>query len=520
MKLNRAIAILILSVVLFVAIKTCGAEALQATLTVRGDEPGPVINRNIYGQFAEHLGHCIYGGIWVGENSPIPNTRGIRNDVVAALRNLDIPVLRWPGGCFADQYHWRDGIGPRDRRPVTINTTWGGVEENNQFGTHEFLDLCDQLGCEPYICGNVGTGTPQEMKDWIEYLTAETNSTLVQLRHENGREQPWKIKYFGVGNESWGCGGGMTPEFYADNFRRYNTYVKDYSSNRVFRIACGANDWNTNWTEVLMTRAAKRMNGLSLHYYTTGTGDWEAKGSATDFNEHLWFKTLHNTLLMDRLLDEHIAIMDRLDPSNKVGLVVDEWGAWYTVEPGGNPRFLYQQNTLRDAEVAALNLHIFQKHARRVIMANIAQMVNVLQAMILTDGDKMLVTPTYWVFEMFKVHQGATFLPVELKTPISGDGTNAVPTVSASASRDQDGRVHLSLVNTDPDRPVRVTCKLDGVADESVTGQVLTAPTMQAHNTFDQPDEVHPVAFVDFQAKGPALTVNLPSKSVVMLEFQ
>jgi len=371
------------------------AEPIAAELTIRADEPRGTINRNVYGQFAEHLGRCVYEGIWVGENSPIPNTRGIRNDVVAALKNLDVPVVRWPGGCFADEYHWQDGIGPRDQRPRRINTHWGGVIETNQFGTHEFLDFCEQIGAEAYLCGNVGSGTPREMMDWVEYVTSDSPSTLASLRRRNGRQSPWKLPYFGVGNESWGCGGDMRPEFYADEFRRYRTFVKNYSGNHVQAIACGANGPDYNWTEILMDKAARRMNGLSMHWYSLATGDWVHKGSALNFAEDQWHSILRQTLRMDELIIQHARIMDKYDPDKRVGLVVDEWGTWYDVEPGTEPGFLYQQITLRDAIAAGINLNVFNRRCDRVVMANVAQMINVLQAMILTDKEKMVVTPTY-----------------------------------------------------------------------------------------------------------------------------
>jgi alpha-N-arabinofuranosidase len=497
------------------------ADTLQAGLTLDAAHPGPVINPNIYGQFSEHLGRCIYEGIWVGEDSPIPNTRGIRNDVVAALKELHVPQLRWPGGCFADEYHWRDGIGPRDQRPKMINTHWGGVVESNAFGTHEFLDFCEQIGCEPYICGNVGSGTVQEMMEWIEYMTSDADSPLANLRRRNGRQQPWKIKYFAVGNESWGCGGTMTPEYYANEFKRYNTFVKNYGDNRILRIACGPNGDNYAWTETLMGAAARQMNGLALHNYTLPTGIWTpgSKGSATQFGEDQYFSTLQNALHMDELVTKHSAIMDKYDPQKRVGLVVDEWGVWTDVEPGTNPGFLYQQNSMRDAIVAALHLHIFQAHADRVTMANIAQMINVLQSMILTDKEKMILTPTYHVFDMYKVHQGATSLPVALTAPAYGMNGKQMPAVSASASRDAAGRIHLSLVNVDPAHPVALACKLQGVAAKSVSGRVLTAPSFTAHNTFAEPDAVAPKPFAGAVLAGDSLQVTLPAGSVVMLEL-
>ncbi len=495
--------------------------AFSATLTLHADQPGPVINRNLYGQFTEHLGHCIYGGIWVGEDSPIPNTRGIRNDVVNALKAAHVPVVRWPGGCFADEYHWKDGIGAAAQRPKMINTHWGGVVENNHFGTHEFMDFCAQVGCEPYITGNLGSGTVQEMMEWVEYMTSDADSPMANLRRRNGRPQPWKVKYFAIGNEAWGCGGDMRPEFYADNFRRYNTFLKNYPGNKLYRIACGPNEDDYAWTDTVMSIAGQKMDGLSLHYYTLPSGSWKGpKGSATAFDEAAWITTLRRTLRMEELITKHSAIMDKYDPAKKVGLIVDEWGTWYDVEPGTNPGFLFQQNTLRDAIVAGLNFHIFQRHADRVTMANIAQLVNVLQSLVLTDGPKMTVTPTYHVFEMFQVHQGATSLPVDLQTPAYAFGGQSIPAVSASASRDAAGRVHLSLVNADPRHPARIACVLAGGRFSTASGRVLTADTMQARNTFDQPDAVRPVAFTGFALAGGQLTAELPSKSVVVLELQ
>ncbi len=497
------------------------AEPLAAALTIHADQTGSRINRNIYGQFAEHLGHCIYEGLWVGENSSIPNTHGVRNDVLGALKELKIPVIRWPGGCFADEYHWKDGIGPREKRPAMVNTHWGGVTENNHFGTHEFLDLCEQLGCEAYISGNVGSGTVQEMMEWVEYMTSDADSPLANLRRQNGRDKPWRVRYFAVGNESWGCGGNMRPEYYADEFRRYNTFVKNHGSNRVYRVACGASDGDTNWTAVLMRQDAQQMNGLSLHHYSLPTGSWQGrKGSATVFGEDQWFSTLTRTLSMDTFIASHCSVMDTYDRQKRVGLVVDEWGTWYDVEPGTNPGFLFQQNTVRDAVMASLNFHIFHKYANRVSMANIAQMINVLQAMILTDKEKMLRTPTYWVFEMYKVHQDATNLGFELTSPDYKFGNGTAAAVSASVSRDANGAVHMSLVNATPNQAANISCKIAGMTAKSVTGRILTGPEMNSRNTFDAPDAVHPEPFNGAKLDGENLSIALPSKSVVVLELK
>ncbi|GIO30454.1 MULTISPECIES: alpha-N-arabinofuranosidase [Paenibacillus] len=478
------------------------------------------INKNIYGHFSEHLGRCIYEGIWVGEDSPIANTNGIRNDVVEALKRIRIPVLRWPGGCFADEYHWKDGIGKRENRKRMINTHWGGVVENNHFGTHEFMELCAQLGCEPYINGNVGSGTVQEMSEWVEYLTFGGESPMSALRAENGRNEPWSVTYFGVGNENWGCGGNMRPEYYADLYRRYQTYVRNYGDNRIHRIACGPNAGDYNWMDVVMRQAARYMDSITLHYYTV-PWDWAHKGSATGFNEQDWFVTMEKALRMEELIARHSAIMDKYDPEKRVGLIVDEWGTWFDVEPGTNPGFLYQQNSLRDALVAGLTLNIFNLHCDRVRMANIAQTVNVLQAVILTEGEKMVLTPTYHVFDMYKVHQDAELLDLNLSSGTYSAFGREIPEVSASASRDANGRIHISLCNLNHASSSSVSIDLRGLGTSApaITGSTLTSDNLDAHNTFDQPERIAPQPFHAYKLEGSRLELELPSKSVTVIEL-
>jgi len=488
-------------------------EILDARCTLFTERSGATIAANIYGHFAEHLGRCVQEGIWVGEGSAIDNVRGIRSDVVAALKQLNVPVLRWPGGCFADEYHWKNGIGPREARPRTINTHWGGVIETHHFGTHEFMDLCEQIGAAPYVCGNVGSGTVEEMMQWVEYMTSAADSTMANLRRKNGRAEPWRLPYFGVGNENWACGGSMRPEYYADNYRRYATFVKDYSGNRVTRFACGAAGDDYAWTETLMKIAGRYMAGLSLHYYTLPSGDWSKKGASTGFGEAEWHSTLRRTLVMDELITKHTQIMDRYDPERRVGLVVDEWGTWYDTEPGENPGFLYQRNTLRDALVAALNLNVFHAHAERVTMANLAQAVNVLQALILTRGEKMVLTPTYHVFEMYRVHQGASVVPFELETPSYALDGQVIPALHVTVSRSPAGKLSLSAVNLHATRAASLAVSNVGPLE----GRVLTAGALDADNRFDEPPSVVPVAFDGIvPAKGGAV-LTLPPRSVVVV---
>ena len=516
--MKNSTAALLLAVLSGVA-STAGAQSVSVTVTIRADRPGAKIDRNIYGQFAEHLGRGIYEGVWVGEDSAIPNTRGYRNDVVAALKKLHVPVVRWPGGCFADQYHWREGIGPRAQRPVKINTTWGGVEETNAFGTHEFMDFAELIGADAYVAGNVGSGTPQEMAEWVEYMTSSTNSTLAQLRRKNGRDKPWRLPYFGVGNETWGCGGNMRPEYFTDQYRQFSTYILAPRDNTPVKIASGANVDDYRWTEVMMSQAVKHMDAYSLHYYTF-PGKWEDKGPSTGFGADQWASTLKHALYIDELITKHSAIMDKYDPQKRVGLYVDEWGTWYAPEPGRNPGFLYQQNTLRDALVAALSLDVFHRHAERVRMTAIAQMVNVLQAMILTDKEKMILTPTYHVFEMYTPFQGATYLPAEAqsgnKSPEYREGSWVLPAVDVSAARGTDGLVHIALVNLDPGKPATVTAKLSGVKAREVSGRVLTGPATDTRNTFEKPATIQPTAF-KASLKSGDVVMQLPPKSVVVV---
>lgn len=494
----------------------------QNKIIVNTDLGSEKISRHIYGHFSEHLGTCIYGGYWVGEDSAIPNTNGIRNDVVDALKEMAIPNLRWPGGCFADEYHWQDGIGPRSLRPSMINTHWGGVTEDNSFGTHEFLELCRQLETEPVICGNLGSGSVQEMSQWVEYLNSDNISPMTDLRKANGRDDPWGVKYWGLGNENWGCGGNMTAEYYANEMRRYSTYTKNYGENRLYKIACGPNSDDYHWMETLMRygNPGNSFQGISFHYYTV-THNWSRKGSATEFDENEYFLTMSKTLYMDEQLRKHINIMDRYDPHNRVGLCVDEWGNWHDVEPGTNPGFLYQQNTLRDALVASVNLDLFNKYCRRVKMANIAQTVNVLQAMILTKDEKMVKTPSYYVFKMYKVHHDATMLPTEVDCEKYENGRNAIPAVSASASRSDDGKIHLTISNINPNKALNISCELRG-ADKAVfkRGEIITAEKINSYNDFGKPEEVTLNNFSDVKVNGTALTVNLPPKSIVMLEVE
>ncbi|MGL1957751.1 MAG: alpha-N-arabinofuranosidase [Colwellia sp.] len=492
----------------------------EVSLTISTNDTLGTINKNVYGQFAEHLGRGIYEGIWVGKDSNIKNVDGFRTDVIDALKALKVPLIRWPGGCFADEYHWRDGIG--DKRTVKINTTWGGVEEPNTFGTHEFFQLAEILGSDTYVNGNLGTGTPQEMAEWLEYMTADNQSALAKLRRKNGRDEPWQVDFFAIGNEAWGCGGHMRPEYYADLYRHYSTFAKSLSGKKMQYIASGGNGNDTTWTEVLSKNVKQKIDAIAHHYYTLPTGKWSKKGTDVNFPETEWMSTLVNTLKIEKFITDNVAVLDKNDPEKKIGFYVDEWGTWYDNTPGNNPGFLYQQNTIRDAIVAALNFNVFHQYPQRVKMTNIAQMVNVLQAMILTDKEKMLLTPTYYAYKMYRPFQDAQALKLTTtKQTYYQLGEDKLPMVSASAATGADGKLYLSLVNVDPNKSVDVQVTFDDKSKKyrKAIGSLLSADKIDQHNTFDKPEQVKPIDYAE-KSKNGLFTFTIPAKSIVVVEIK
>jgi len=502
--------------------------AQQVELSVDVSRTGAKIDRNIFGQFAEHLGHGVYEGVWVGPDSKIPNTRGIRSDVVAALKAIKVPNVRWPGGCFADEYHWRKGIGPR--RAETLNPNWGGVIESNSFGTHEFMDFLDQIGAEAYISANVGSGTPQEAAEWLEYLTASQPTTLAKERAANGHPAPYKIALLGIGNESWDCGGNMTPDYYLSQLKIYARFVRNFNpaqqgQSQMLKIAVGPGGDEprfTEWTETVMKgwqdhKWSWDMNGLSMHNYTVV--NWDKKLASVGFSEAEYSQVLKSTLAMDDLIKKHSAIMDKYDPQKKIALIVDEWGSWYAPLPGSNPAFLIQQNSMRDAILAALNLNIFARHADRVRGANIAQMINVLQSMIMTDKEKMVLTPTYYVFKMYVQFQDATFVPVTFNAGTYTQGDITLPRVDAIAARDASGKLWLEMTNLDPNQPAEIELSLSGITAKSAVGETLTAPKVDSVNTFEAPKTVIPKP-ITAKIRAGKLALTLDPKSVTVISVE
>ncbi|WP_225010000.1 MULTISPECIES: alpha-N-arabinofuranosidase [Novosphingobium] len=521
----RIVAPLLALVATLAAPAAMAGPAPDVTATFHADKTGPVLSRYLQGQFAEHLGADIYGGIWVGPDSPIPNVRGVRSDVAQALKALHVPVVRWPGGCFADIYHWRDGIGAPAKRPVRKNDWWGGLE-SNAFGTHEYFDFLSQIGADSYVAINMATSTPSEMREWMDYMTSSAADTIANERRANGQQEPWKLGFVGIGNEAWGCGGAQTPEAFADDYRRFATFMHRngstfhmHNDNAALRVASGPNNDDTRWMDVVLAKAGPMMDAISLHYYTVFDGKWERRdmASATGFPPEQWNHILYQAWRMDEVLRAHEAVMDKHDPDKRIGLYVDEWGTWYAPEKGTEPGYLYQQNSLRDALVAAETLNIFHAHAARVRMANIAQAVNVLQAMLLTDGAKLAKTPTYYAFQLFVPFQDATALALDLPSPQLASGESRFPAITATAARGKDGKVWIALANADATRGYKVA--LGGVKARTVAGQVLTADRMDAHNMPGEAEQVAPRPFHGAKIAGETLTLDLPAKALVVVSL-
>ena len=527
-------------------------QAEPGPLTIEADKPGATINRDIFGQFAEHLGTGIYGGVWVGKDSKIPNVRGVRSDVVGALKEIKVPVVRWPGGCFADEYHWRDAIGPAAKRKTTVNAVWAGAVEPNTFGTHEFMDFAEQIGSEAYVSVNMGSGSVQEAAEWLEYMTAVPPASAAKERAANGRKAPYKVKYLGLGNEMWGCGGPNTADEYVTKMKGFAHFVHNYNPdqaspkidysliakdlmsgkpmdslpsgpNSMKRIAAGPNSADPSYTEVIMKAWKTRspiywdINGISLHQYTWGSMPFNEL--ATGFGEKDYATVLMQTTWMERSVKKHKEIMDKYDPKKHVALVVDEWGVWLKPKAGTEQMFLQQDQSLRDGMAAAMNINIFARHADRVRMTNIAQMVNVLQAMIVTEGPKMVLTPTYHVYKMYMPFQDATLLPISFNAGVYKFDKITLPKVDAIAAKGKDGKIWLALINLDPNNSTNVTANIPGITATSAVGEVLTAASFNTINNFEAPNAVAPNPY-SAKAENGSLVLRLAPHSVTVVELR
>jgi alpha-L-arabinofuranosidase len=497
------------------------STSADITVNVLLDQAIGTIRPEVYGQFAEHIGGVIYDGIWVGHDSKIANTDGIRQAIIDHVKTLGPVVVRWPGGCFADRYHWRDGIGPASKRPRRFGR-WREETESNQFGTHEFLRFCRLCGVRPYLAANVGTGTPEEFQQWVEYCNAPAGSTtLADERVTNGDREPFHVEYWGVGNESWGCGGKFIPEDYCREYRRFVEWLPKYDT-VLFRIAAGPNSNDLDWTRRFFARWADGsradLEGWAPHYYCGTTGH------ALNFSVDQWYEQLHKANRMETLIKDQWAAMGEFDRRHEVKLVIDEWGSWHPAGTEINPRHLFEQmGTLRDALVAALSLDTFNRHADKVRMANVAQLVNNLHSLFLADGDKFVATPTYHVYTMYRGHQDARAVRIDVQAPDTSfqvrGGTERITRLAGSASRTRDGRATLTLAHLHASEPADVHISLHGGAAREVRHTVLTHNELNAHNTFERPDVVTPRT-TTLDVRGAELRCTLPPASVNALEVR
>jgi alpha-N-arabinofuranosidase len=525
------------------AVPAPSPESKRARLDVIwGDRVGK-INRNIYGHFTEHLGSCIYDAMWVGEGSAIPNQNGLRKDTIEALKRIRAPIIRWPGGCFADQYHWRDGVGPREKRPRIWNIWWGR-DEGNAFGTDEFIQYCRLSGAAPYLCVNVGSGSPQEALDWLEYCNGKESTTVTSLRAANGHPEPYNVRYWSVGNESWGCGGNFDAESYAREYARYVTYLNRYADRGTVEfVACGdfRDDWNQKFFETLLKRPGARgqvrgVNHLSVHHYFRGE-----LGQATEFTDEQYYRALAGVSVLEGYIEETIGLIQHYTtPQNRIGIALDEWGIWHPV-PSTGAQGLWQSNTLRDALLAAVTFNSLNSYGDAVSMANIAQTFNVLQCIAFTKGDKLALTPTYHVFDLYQPHMDAmalktvvdsptytlkplTQLPPQFLALLGGRGETTRTYLSASASLNEaQKQICLTLVNQHLTEPMEVEIQIPGLDSPGVRGgtlRELTSGNVRDENTLEKPEVVRPSAPKQLTVQGNKFTQLVPPHTAQALVLQ
>ncbi len=505
------------------------AAVPEAHIEILPGEPVGTINPDIYGHFIEHLGGVIYDGVWVGPDSKVPNEGGIRRAVIDALKAIKAPVVRWPGGCFADSYDWRDGIGkPAERKPRT--NFWGGTDPNT-FGTAEFLHFCELVGTQPYLAANVRSLPARDFNQWMEYCNSPVGSTDgAKHRAAQGHPEPYDVRYWGVGNESWGCGGNFTAEEYAAEFRRFTAWVPRYEK-PIDLVVSGANDHEVDWTRRLMRALHDKaqigsVSGMSVHYYTWNlsagrTRDWNlGKRDALKFNELEWYESMSQGSFMEPIIRDHWAVMAETDPEHHIKLVIDEWGAWY--QPGTEIRkgfVLCQMLTLRDALLTGLTLDIFHRHADKVVMANAAQLINCLHSLMLATEDKFVLTPVYHVFKMYGGHMGAQSVRVEFGAPtVTYDRLGKPATLwGLSGSASVSGKnLTLTVVNPHTSRAVETEIAVRGASIAGGRGEIVTNPDLHAHNDFENPNVVHPEA-VNVAMSGDRLIHRFPPASVTAL---
>jgi alpha-N-arabinofuranosidase len=507
------------------------ATQVDAHIEIMPSETIGTISPEIYSHFIEHLGGVIYDGVWVGEGSKIPNTRGIRNSFIDMMRAVKAPVLRWPGGCFADSYDWHDGIGPRSKRRA--RAAFWGQQDSNEYGLHEFMQTCRLIGCKPYLAANLRTQPARDFYEEIEYCNAPSGKLpshsaapaavngLAALRAANGDTEPFHVDLWGVGNETWGCGGNLTPEEYAAEFRRFTAWTPSYSNEPLRFVAVGPNGDDVQWTQRLFKALyanpeRRKLWGLSVHYYTSGGAEKFATGDALQFTDGEFYDLLTRGSLMEKIVNDHWGAMGNDPRQPSVKLVVDEWGAWYGKGTELTPDYhLSQQSTVRDALLTGITFDIFQRHADKVAVAAVAQSVNCLHSLMLTQGDKVALTPTFNVFKMYLPHQGATAVRAEFTAssidnplgnkPVQVGGNSYIGELapvktlaglsgSASIPAGQPRQLTLTVVNPHIDRPMTTEILVRGASIASAKGTVLASRDIHDHNDFSQPDAVKAVA--------------------------
>jgi alpha-L-arabinofuranosidase len=519
-----------------------GSSAADSRVEILLDEPLGTISPNVYGHFLEHIGGVIYDGVWVGEDSKIPNIHGLRQELVEEMRKIKAPVVRYPGGCFADSYDWRDGVGAPDRRPRRTNY-WIEEDsssspashhyESNRFGTGEFMRFCQAVGCEPYLAANLRSLPGEEFYRWVEYCNSPAGSTtLAEARAASGFPQPYDVRYWGVGNESWGCGGNFTAQEYAVEFRRYSSWLPQYGRPLAL-IASGPNSDDWQWTRGFFEEIARKdksllesIFGWALHYYSWNLSrghseDWEeAKGDALKFDPQDWYEVLREGNRLESLIDGHWQVMKEFDPEHGVKLVVDEWGPWY--RPGSEltpGNFLEQTPTIRDAVFSAMTLDIFNRNPEKVTLAAPAQLVNCLNSLYLAHEDRFCVTPVGHVFGMYAAHQGGESVRTMISAPKVHYARDGKPAafwgLNGSASVHGKDLV-LTMVNPHVSEIRETEIAIRGGAVKSAVMTVLTGSDLHAHNSFDQRTAVVP-RVNDAGFAGSRFTLEVPAASVTKL---
>jgi alpha-N-arabinofuranosidase len=516
------------------------SHAADSHIEILVEEPIATISPDIYGHFIEHIGGVIYDGVWVGRDSAIPNTQGIRTALIDKLKQIKAPMIRWPGGCFADSYDWTDGVGPNRPRRTNfwidefdksrLNSKWVQMYDTDAFGTDEFLHFCKLSGAEPYLAANVRSLPALQLDRWVEYCNSPAGSTtLSELRAKGGAVEPYNVKLWGIGNESWGCGGDFTPQDYASEFRRYTAWVPQYGLPLQF-IASGPSGNDLAWTkaffEKMYSMGDHKISGWSVHYYAWNLSrgkstDWvDAKGDALQFDIADWYELFQQGFQIEKIIEDQWAAIGEYDEHHEIKLVIDEYGPWYRKGTEVSPEaIISQQVTLRDALFTAFTLDIFNRHADKVSMAACAQLINCLNSLFLAHEDKFVVTPNFYVFDMYSAHQGGQSLRAEFSSPqvvYMRDG-KAAGFWGLNGSASVKGKtLTLTVVNADASSPREAQIILRGASVSDAKAKILSGPDIHAHNTFEHSQIMGPSSSV-VEYAGSSLHFTFPAASVTGL---